>query len=451
MILKKFSIIFFWFLAALLIQGQNISNRDPKILEMVSEVASANLEKSVRQLVSFGTRHSFSTNKDAGRGIEAACKWVKGEFDKISLQSEGRFEAVWDTFSIKPDGRRIKKQALMINVLGKLIGYDKNDTRIFIVSGHIDSRNGDANDTELNAPGANDDASGVALVIELARIMAKRKFPATIIFAVVSGEEQGLLGAAHIANMAKDSNWNIAAMLNNDMVGNSRSSGTDLSDNLKVRVFSEGVPAYETDEMKSMRQSLAGENDSKSRQLARYIKEVGERYVDNIEVKLIYRNDRFLRGGDHTPFSKNGFTAVRFCEMNENYDRQHQNVREEKGKKYGDLPEFVDFEYVRKIASINLAVLANANLAPLSPEKVYIDVRELSNDSKLKWNAPAGKIPAGYFVLLRETNLPYWQKKIFIKGNEVKLPYSKDNYFFAVQSVDEEGHESVPVFPVILR
>jgi hypothetical protein len=220
---------------------------------------------------------------------------------------------------------------------------------------------------------------------------------------------------------------------------------------MQVRVFSEGVPFYETDEMKNLRQSTNQENDSRSRQLARYIKEVGERYVDQLEIKLVYRNDRFLRGGDHTPFNRQGFTAIRFCEMNENYDHQHQNIRKENGIQYGDLPEFVDYEYARKITAVNLAVLANLALAPAQPQNVGIVVKEVTNKSTLKWEKPVGKNPKGYFVLLRETFQPFWQKKIYTEQTEITIPYSKDNYFFAVQSVDENGHESLPIWPKPIR
>ena len=451
MLTGKKAFLLFLLASVVSLSGQTIMHRDSKISGMVNELSTNNLKATVQKLVGFGTRHSFSTNEDDIRGITAACKWVNGEFDKIAIATGGRFEAVWDTFTVNPDGRRILKKEQMINVIGRLKGNNKEDKRVFLVSGHIDSRNGSANDTKIDAPGANDDASGVALVVELARIMSKYNFPADIVFTVVSGEEQGLYGSTHIAEKAKEENWNIEAMLNNDMVGNSGSSGNRIEDNIQVRVFSEGIPAFETDRMKRERIATSGENDSKSRQLARYIKEVGERYVDNIEVKLIYRSDRFLRGGDQSPFSRNGFTAVRLTEMNENFDRQHQNIREENGIKYGDVIEFVDFEYVRKIAAINLAVIANANLAPGTPVNAAIEVREVANNTKIKWETPGGTAPDGYYVLMRETSSPVWQKKFFVKGNELMLPYSKDNYFFAVQSVDKEGHESLPVFPAIAR
>lgn len=425
--------------------------RDAKIFDLIKEISSANLESNVRKMVSFETRHTLSSRSDKEKGIGAACNWVKNEFEKYSKESGGRLEVKLDSVYLEPDGRRITRKVLLTNVMATLRGSDTNDKRVFIVGGHLDSRNGEANDSVGSAPGANDDASGVAAVLELARVMSKQKFPATIIFVAFSGEEQGLNGSTFLAKKGKEQNWEVVAMLNNDMIGNSYSSETNLKDNMQVRLFSEGIPLLETEEMKNIRQSTNSENDSKSRQLARYIKEVGERYVDQIEVKLLYRNDRFLRGGDHTPFNRQGFTAVRFCEMNENYNYQHQNIREENGIKYGDLPEFVDFEYARKITSVNAAVLANLALAPQSPQNVGIVVSGMSNSSTLKWKAPEGRAPKGYFILMRETYKPLWEKKIFTDKTEITLPYSKDNYFFAVQSVDVEGHESLPVWPVPVR
>lgn len=428
-----------------------IINRDPQISEMIKEISAVNLESNVRKLVSFGTRHSFSRTDSEARGIGAARRWVKSEFEKYSKEANGRMEVVLDTFTLQPDGKRIIRKIVMANVMAVLKGTDPADKRIFIVGGHLDSRNSEANDSVGTAPGANDDASGVSAVMELARVMSKRNFPATIIFVAFSGEEQGLNGSAYLAKKAKELNWDVVAMLNNDMIGNSYSNETLLRDNMQVRIFSEGIPLFETDEMKNLRQSTNAENDGKSRQLARYIKEIGERYVEQIEIKLVYRNDRFLRGGDHTPFNRQGFTAVRFCEMNENYNHQHQNIREENGIKFGDLPEFVDFEYMRKNSAVNLATLANLNLAPASPTNVGVVVKELTNSTTLKWQPPQGRTPHGYFILIRETFQPLWEKKIFTNKTEITLPYSKDNYFFAIQSVDEDGHESLPVWPAPIR
>lgn len=425
--------------------------RDSRISQMINEISSANLENNVRKMVGFGTRHTFSSRSDKEKGIGAACDWVKSEFEKYAKDSGGRLDIKLDSVYLEPDGKRITRKVLLINVMAILKGTDVNDKRVFIVGGHLDSRNSDPNDSVGTAPGANDDASGVSAVLELSRVMSKQNFPATIIFVAFSGEEQGLNGSAFLAKKAKEQNWEVVAMLNNDMIGNSYSSETNLKDNMQVRVFSEGIPFLESDEMKNIRQSTNGENDSRSRQLARYIKEISERYVDQLEIKLVYRNDRFLRGGDHTSFNRQGFTAVRFCEIKENYDHQHQNIREENGIKFGDLPEFVDYEYARKITCANLAVLSNLALAPHVPQNVGIVVSGLTNSTTLEWKTPQGKTPKGYYILMRETYQPLWEKKFFTDKTEITLPYSKDNYFFAVQSVDEEGHESLPVWPVPVR
>ncbi|SHN01445.1 M28 family metallopeptidase [Flavobacterium xinjiangense] len=424
---------------------------DPEIKKMVAEVKAENLESTVRKLASFGTRHTLSDTKSNTRGIGAAQRWVKSEFDKYVLESGGRLSATIDYFMIKADGKRIATDSQLGNVMATLKGTDPTDDRVLIISGHLDSRATDVMDTKSDAPGANDDASGVAAMMELSRIMSKREFPFTLIFVAVTGEEQGLYGAKHLADVAKESKWNVIAMINNDMIGNSLSSGTNLRDNTKVRVFSETIPYLETEAEAKMRKATNRDNDSPSRQLARYIKTVTNQYVEQLDINLVYRNDRFLRGGDHTPFSQNGFTAIRFCERNENYNQQHQNLRTENNIKYGDLPEFMDFEYLRKITCSNLATFSNLAWSPKAPTNVGIEVKDLTNFSTLVWNAPEGKPVYGYNILIRETATPHWEKAIFIKDLKSEIPYSKDNYFFAVQAVDELGHSSLPVFPIPIR
>ena len=424
---------------------------DSEIKKMITEIKAENLEATVRKLVSFGTRHTLSDTKSKTKGIGAAQQWVKSEFDKYALESNGRLTAEIDYFTVKADGKRINKDSQLGNVMATLKGSDPTDNRVLIISGHLDSRVSDVMNIKSDAPGANDDASGVAAVMELAKVMSKRSFSATIIFVAVVGEEQGLIGARYLAEKAKESNWNIIAMLNNDMIGNSLSSGTNLRDNTQIRVFSETIPFLETEDEAKMRKATSRDNDSPSRLLARYIKTVTEQYVDQLTVKLVYRNDRFLRGGDHTPFSQNGFTAVRFCEMNENFDHQHQDLRTENGIKYGDLVEFMDFDYLRKNTCSNLATLANLAWSPKAPANVGIEVKNLSNSSTFSWNAPEGKPPYGYQILMRETSSSYWEKTFFVKDTKAEIPYSKDNYFFAIQTVDDLGHASLPVFPVPIR
>jgi len=427
------------------------TSEDPEIKKMITEVKAENLEATVRKLVSFGTRHTLSDAKSKTKGIGAAQKWVQSEFEKYALESNGRLTTKIDYFTVKADGKRITADSRVGNVMAILEGNDPTDDRVLIVSGHLDSRVSDVMNTKSDAPGANDDGSGVAAVMELAKIMSKRSFPVTIVFVAVTGEEQGLYGARHLAEFAKENKWNIIAMLNNDMIGNSLSSGTNLRDNTQIRIFSETIPYLETEEEAKMRKATNRDNDSPSRLLARYIKTVTEQYVDQLKVKLVYRNDRFLRGGDHTPFSQNGFTAVRFCEMNENFDHQHQDVRTENGVKYGDLPEFMDFDYLRKNTCSNLATLSNLAWSPKAPVNVGIEVKNLSNSSTLIWSAPEDKPSFGYQILMRETSSSHWEKIFFVKDTKAEIPYSKDNYFFAVQTIDSLGHASLPVFPVPIR
>jgi len=301
------------------------------------------------------------------------------------------------------------------------------------------------------APGAVDDASGTAVSMELARIMATHPFSATIIFVAMVGEEQGLFGAENLAKRALNEGWQIDGMITNDIVGNTYGQETGLKDNRSVRVFSEGVPAHETAIQASTRSSTGGENDSPAREFARYMKEVGERYVDQLDVRLIYRRDRYLRGGDHLPFAERGFTAVRVTEMNEDFRHQHQNVRAENGVRYGDLPEFADYDYIQKVARMNLATLAGLATAPAEPQHVKILTAELTNRTSLTWDAPEGTKPTAYYVLMRETTSPVLERKIAVKETHLVLDYSKDNYFFAVQSIDANGNESLAVIPIPAR
>jgi len=438
-------------LAAPMAQAQSIVRQDTSIANMVNQISAQRMEQTVRKLVSFGTRHSRSDTKSNKRGIGAARRWVKATMEEYAQASNGRMTVALDFYTVEADGRRIPETIEMANVVATLKGTDPNDDRVFLISGHLDSRATDVMKPDQDSPGANDDASGVAMVMELARIMCTREFPATIKFMAVTGEEQGLYGATHMAKKAKEQGWNLVAMLNNDMISNAESSGTNILDNTRVRVFSEGVPAAETETQARMRRYTGAENDSPSRQLARYIKEMCQRYVHQLEVKLIYRNDRYLRGGDHTPFAREGFTAVRVCEMNENYKYQHQDVRVEDGVQYGDLPEFQNYEYLRKVSGLNLATLANLSLAPGAPQETGVDISQLSNYTRLRWKAPKNGNAAGYYVLVRETSAPTWQTKIYVEGTEATLPYSKDNYFFAVQAVSAQGHESLPAWPIPFR
>jgi hypothetical protein len=430
---------------------QTTINRDPEIAQMVKEISADSLQSYIHTMVSYGTRNTLSTQTDPARGIGAARNWVLHKFNGFAQQSNGRLTAFIDTITLPADKRRVDVPILLGNVVAVLKGTDPADKRVFLISGHLDSRRTDVMDRTGDAPGANDDGSGSAAVIECARIMSRHSFPATIIFVAVSGEEQGLLGAGFMASKAKKEGWNIEAVLNNDIMGSNNSSETNIIDNTRVRVFSEGLPAFETAKIAKEIRQFGLENDGKARQLARYVKETGERYVENLEVVMIYRNDRFLRGGDHTPYVENGYAAVRITEMNENYDHQHQDIRKEKDIQYGDLTEFIDFEYLRKNTAMNLSNLANLAKAPAMPEEVSVEAKQLSNHTCLNWKAPtSGKIK-GYYVMMRETTSAFWQKKFFTAETAFCLPYSKDNYFFAVQAVNETGNESLPVVPSVKR
>lgn len=445
--MKKLLLAFSMLLMASLSLSQVTIDRDPQIAQMVSEVSSDSLESYVRKLVSFGTRNTLSSTADPARGIGAARNWVLSKFNEFARKSGGRLTAFIDTVTLHKDGRRVDTTILLGNVMATLKGTDPADKRIFLISGHLDNMRSNVMDRIGDAPGANDDASGVAALMECARVMSLRSFPATVIFVAFSGEEQGLLGANFLAGRAKKEGWQIEGMLNNDIMGSNNSSETNIIENTKIRVFSEAFSVLDTGRAQLTIRALGLENDGKARQLARYVKEIGERYVDNLEVVMIYRNDRFLRGGDHTPFVNRGFTAVRITEMNENYYHQHQDVRLENGIQYGDLPEYMDFEYLRKNTCMNLANLANLAKAPPMPREVKVETRRLTNFTNLSWKAPDHGNVKGYYVLMRETTSPVWQKKIYTTDTKMELPYSKDNYFFAVQTVGPDKNESLPVIP----
>ncbi|WP_312820231.1 M28 family metallopeptidase [Kaistella carnis] len=420
---------------------------DVEIMQYVKNVNKDSLKANVEKLVSFGTRHTMSSTTDQHKGIGASRNWVLSKFRTYSKNASGRMEVFLQNEDLQPDGKRIDKVTNLGNAVAFLKGTDPSDKRIIIISGHLDSRVSDVMDATSFAPGANDDGSGVAAVIESARVLSRSKFPVSILFVAVSGEEQGLLGAKMLADKAKEDQWQVEAVLNNDMIGNNSFDAPKNDGIPKLRVFSEGLSAFETEKNAPTIRNLGLENDGNARQLARYVKETGERYVQNIDIKLIYRNDRFLRGGDHTPFVNEGFTAVRLTDYYENYDHQHQDIRTENNKKYGDLIEFMDFDYLRTNTAVNVAVLANLAKSPPRPQDVLMDIKDLSNSTKLSWEKPtSGKIK-GYQVLYRETHHSVWTHKIFTKENSYTVPLSKDNFIFAVQTVSTSGNESLPVIP----
>jgi hypothetical protein len=422
---------------------------DPQISAALKQISAERIQATIEKLVSFQTRLTLSAQDPAsiaaGHGIGAAREWIKSEFERYSRDCGGCLDVKTDSFTEAP-ADRIPKSTAITNVYAVLKGTDpENAKRIVLVTGHYDSRNSDTFDVGGAAPGANDDGSGTAVSLECARVLSKLKFPATIIFLTVAGEEQGLNGSHHFAQMAKSEAWNVEAVLNNDIVGGDRSPQQDPN---VVRVFSEGVPVAATDAELRLIRGLGGESDSISRQVARYIAEVARAYDPGVKPMLVFRLDRYLRGGDHYSFNQQGYAAVRFTEYREDYNHQHQNVRTENGIEYGDLPKFVNFDYVAHVARLNAATLASLASAPAPPGKVRLLTKELENNSTLTWEPSPGGQAASYEVLWRATTSPEWEHAQSF-GNETKatLPRSKDNVIFAVRAVDKEGHKSLPVTP----
>ena len=422
--------------------------RDPRIDSALKQVSASRIQAIIEKLVSFGTRSTLSAQDTAsiaaGRGIGAAREWIKSEFERYSKDCGGCLEVKSDTFTAGP-ADRIPKPTEITNVYAVLKGSDPESAkRVVLVTGHYDSRNSDTLDTTGAAPGANDDGSGTAVSLECARVLSKLKFPATMIFLTVAGEEQGLNGSRNFAQMAKTAGWDIEAVLNNDIVGGDRSPQQDAS---LVRVFSEGVPMAASDADLRLIRSTGGESDSASRELARYIAAISRTYDGDVKPMLVFRLDRYLRGGDHSSFNHEGYAAVRFAEFREDYNHQHQNVRTENGVEYGDLPKFVNFDYIAAVARINAATLASLASAPAPPANVHLLTRQLQNDSTLTWDASPRA--SGYDVLWRATTSPEWDH-VQAAGNvtQVTLPMSKDNVIFAVAAVDREGQRSLPVVPV---
>ena len=420
---------------------------DARIVEAIGRISPERIRQTIEKLVSFGNRSTISPQDEesikAGRGIGAAREWIKAEFERYSKDCGGCLEVKTDEFVEQP-GERIPKPTEITNVYAVLRGSDPAQAnRIVLVTGHYDSRNSDTFNGTDPAPGANDDGSGTAVSLECARVLSKYKFSATIVFLAVAGEEQGLNGSKHFAQMAKQQGWKVEAVLNNDIVGGDRSPEQDTS---VVRVFSEGIPAAATDaEIKRLR-ALGGESDSTSRELARYIAEVGRTYQTQVKPLLMFRQDRYLRGGDHYSFNQQGFAAVRLTEFREDYNHQHQNVRTENGIEYGDLPKFVDYDYVAHVARLNAATLAALASAPAPSANVKMLTKNLENDTTLTWEASPGV--AAYEVVWRATSAPDWEHlEAVSSGARATLKVSKDNVIFGVRALDAAGHRSLPVVP----
>jgi hypothetical protein len=426
----------------------SLAPADQQVAAALKEVSAERIQSNIEKLVSFQTRLTLSaqdpTSVAAGHGIGAAREWIKSEFERYSKDCGGCLEVKTDSF-VEAPADRIPSATQITNVYAVLKGTDpENSKRIVLVTGHYDSRNSDTLDVSGAAPGANDDGSGTAVSMECARVLSKLKFPATVIFLTVAGEEQGLNGSKHFAQMAKSEGWQIEAALNNDIVGGNRNPQQDPS---VVRVFSEGVPAAATESELKVIRGLGGENDSSSRQVARYVADVAQTYNPGVKPLLIFRLDRYLRGGDHYSFNQQGFAAIRMTEFREDYHHQHQNVRTENGIEYGDLPKFVNFDYVAAVTRLNAATLGSLAAGPAPPAKVRLLTKELVNDSTLTWDASPGA--ATYEVLWRATSSPTWEhSQLAGTATRITIQQSKDNVIFAVRAVDKAGHRSLAVVPM---
>jgi len=434
-------------LLALLVAGCK-GGPDAQIAQMATEVNPDHCRRIVETLAGFGTRHTMSSQDDEARGIGAARRWLLNELEQTAVASGGRLEVAEDSFMYGPDNNRITRPTRIVNLVATLPGTQaQSRDRLYVVSAHYDSICNDPKDAECDAPGADDDASGVAVVLELARIMSPRSFDATIVFMLVAGEEQGLIGSRHWAEQARRRGLNVAGMFTNDIVGAS-TGPSGRSHAQRVRVFSEGVPSDLSPEQARQLATAGGENDSASRQLARFVHETTVDYLPGFEATLIFRRDRYLRGGDHLPFLDNGYPAIRFTEYEENYDHQHQTPRKEDGREFGDLPRHCDFRYIANVARANLVSLATLARAPAVPENCRLMTTRLTNDTSLRWDRGAEPDLAGYEVVWRSSTAPTWEHVERVgDACEVTLPISKDNVFFGVRAVDRAGHRSPAATP----
>ena len=416
---------------------------------MLREIDPRRLKADDLKLVGFGTRNTLSSQDDPVRGIGAARDWIKSQFDEIAATSGGRMTVALHSF-IQPVSSRIPVPTPITNVVATLHGdQPESAARTYVVSGHYDSICTNPINTTCDAPGADDDASGVIAVLEMARAMATRHFDATIIFMAVAGEEQGLYGSNYEATQAKAAGMDIEGMFSNDIIGASRSTSTGISRPHVVRLFAEGVPTTETPQQASTRQSVGGENDGVSRQLARFVEEQAQNHDTDMDVQVIYRRDRYQRGSDHISFLQQGYPAARFTEADETYEHEHQDVRVENGVQFGDLPQFVDFNYVARVARVNAAALTALARGPKAPVNTRIITANLTNDTQLRWNANTEPDLKGYEIVWRFTDEAKWTHTIPV-GNVTDYTIknmSKDNFFFGVRAIDNEGHRSPVSFP----
>ena len=417
--------------------------------EIVKAISADNIQSSIHTLVGFGTRHTLSSQTDPNRGIGAATEWVFGQFQQIAATSGGRMTVEKQSF-VQPPGPRIPTPTVITNVIATLRGSQPASVgRIYLVSGHLDSRCTDVLDFTCDAPGAGDDGSGVGAVLEMARVMATHEFDATIKFVAFSGEEQGTFGSVFYAAQAKAAGENIAGMFSNDIIGSSLGQNGER-DRHDVRLFADGPPPNETPVEATIRRTMGGENDTPARELARFAKDAAEPAVPTMNVWIIYRRDRFLRGSDHGPFLDQRYPAARFTEPNEDFRHEHQNVRVENGVQFGDLEQFLDFGYIANVARVNAATLAALANGPAAPQGVKVEASTLSTDTQLEWQPNTEPDLAGYEIVYRDTTEPFWTNVIKV-GNVTSYTVkniTKDNFLFGVRAVDTDGNRSVVTFPV---
>ncbi len=446
---------------------------DPQVTAALSEVSAARIESRIRRLVGFGTRHTSSRTDSDTHGIGAARRWIEADLERCSAAAGGRLRIGRDEH-LAPAGARLPRETPIVNVVATLPGDDPQQRdRILVVSGHYDSRVSDVMNATADAPGADDDASGVAAVMELACVMASRHYGATLVFLAVAGEEQGLLGAEHWAEEARKTRLDVEAMITNDIIGTPVGEHGEREPH-RVRLFADGLmpllqsalvpaaPSTPADApapfLADLRSRIAaqvragGAADFAANQLGRHIKDAGERYLPGFDVRLVQRQDRFLRGGDHLPFLERGFAAARLTEPFEDFSHQHQDIRDEAGRHYGDDLAFVDFDYVADVTRINLAALATLALAPRPPRNARIETLVLGNDSTLRWDASGETAVAGYRILWRDTTSPVWQQARDVGLTDVAtVPVSKDDVVFGIAAISRSGHASLASFPLPAR
>ncbi len=437
----------FFTLGLLLLSTILTAQTDQRIYDIITNVSANRIETDIKKLADFGTRNTFSDTISTTRGIGAARRWIKSEFETISKDCKNCLDVFYQKdFVTKDMGARVPHDAWVVNVVAIQKGT-KYPNRYIIMSGDIDSRASDTMDFTTDAPGANDNASGMAGTIEAARVLSKYSFESSIIYVGLSGEEQGLFGGGGLAKYAKDKGWDIIGILNNDMIGNIK--GVDgVIDNRTFRIFSE--PTNLTDDEKKVRRRrfYGGEVDGISRQLARYIHKNVKTYMPEMNPMMIYRLDRFGRGGHHRPFNDLGYAGIRIMEAHENYTQQHQNIREENGIKYGDVVEHVNFEYAAKLTAVNAINLASLAWAPPAPSEVKIG-GIVEPSAKFKWKKVNDPNVKGYKIYWRDTTSPTWDHSRFVGDvdNFVLEGIVIDNFFFGIATVGKNGHESPVVFP----